>query len=183
MTLQIILMIAGFTLFMVCLIWLNIIAEGSTGKIFIFIHPRQILLALKKRAKARKVLIIGITGLVLIIIGLVPVFAQMNNDESQVKQIVLDLARAASSDDVNQAFQYFSSESTEETVNDFITNYGNKLKNIGKISTSDFSISFSQEVTAELSGYLINNNGTALPFGVSMVKENGIWKIMGINIY
>jgi hypothetical protein len=169
-------------------IWVVITAfreSTSQGLLCLFIPPYAIYYGIKRWSDAKKPLIIAVVGGVVLIVGLVSSCMQLYEELSGVEPVIAEFMEAGEAGDVEAAYACWSPWSvTEEEVDEYIeNNYDDLFTGYESLTISGWNLESSGGITeAYVSGAIIYTGDKRLPFEALLVKENNVWKIIGIYI-
>lgn len=121
-----------------------------------------------------------------VIIGIVVVFAlRMSRERSVFESIIAKFMEAGAARDMGAAYDCWSPHSaTEEDIAGFIENSYDVFAGYERLTIGDQGTrsGVGGITEGDVSGDIIYTGDQRLPLGVRLVKENGVWKIIGIRI-
>ena len=121
-----------------------------------------------------------------VLIGIVVVVAwRMTRERSGFKSVITKFMEAGAARNMGAAYACWSPHSvTEEDIAKFIESSYDVFAGYERLTISDqWTRSGVGGITeGNVSGAIIHTDGKRLPLGARLVKENDVWKIIGIRI-
>jgi hypothetical protein len=121
-----------------------------------------------------------------VIIGIVVVFAlRMSRERSRFESVITEFMGAGAARNMEAAYACWSLHSaTEEDIVGFIENSYEVFSGYERVTISDQGTrsGVGGITEGDVSGDIIYAGDRKLPLGARLVKENDVWKIIGIRI-
>lgn len=173
-----ILMAIGFLIFIIGIVWISVIAFKKSilyGIMTLIIPLYTISYAIQKREKAKKAFITGTIGFALIKAVL---FIPVQIMKYEVKEMVVEFFDAAENGDMDIAYSYWNSGSTQKEIESWVITHKYTVEGFKDFQKIEVSISYPREggVYGRCNGIIIYENGQKKDFFISLVKENKYWK-------
>ncbi|MGA2670115.1 MAG: hypothetical protein ABSF21_01665 [Dehalococcoidia bacterium] len=134
----------------------------------------------------KKPLIIGLgVAVAVIVVIVIIVTTQLSGMFSGAKPVIAEFMVAGAANNSEAAYACWSTQSaTEEEIAEFIdNNYEDAFAGYDHVNISSYNGESSGGITTcDVSGAVIYTGDKSLPLEASLVKQNGVWKITGINI-
>jgi hypothetical protein len=129
---------------------------------------------------------VRIAIILVVIVGIVVVVAlRMSRERSGFKSVITEFMEAGAARNVGAAYDCWSPHSaTEEDIAGFIESSYDIFAGYERLTISDqWTRSGVGGITeGDVSGAIIYTGDQRLPLGARLVKENDVWKIIGIRI-
>ena len=130
--------------------------------------------------KMKKPFIIGLVGAVILVAGIVPTFMQY---KGELEDVFVEFMEAAAIKDIDAAYACCSPLQDRGEVADFIDYNYDCFAGYEAVTTSSWEVASSNGVTqGYIGGAIIYSGEQRLPFEAWLVKEQGVWKLIGISV-
>ena len=148
---------------------------------YMFLPFYSIYYIITRWSEIKKPFLISLLGAIVMVGGMVPGLLQL---KGEVQSVITEFMEAGATKDVSAAYDYCSSQAlTKEEISDFINNNFDLFSGFKDVSINSWSLESSAGITrGYASGAIVYKGDTRLPFEAGLIKEKGIWKLVGISI-